>query len=68
MPQGPTILTREGLYPLWSDLSQRTDQAREEFREGTIDEEVFRGRLRRLGFTWSEAQLEVAQNKPTVKL
>lgn len=62
----PIIFTREGLYPVWSDLSRQVDDARAEFRAGE-HEEIFRHKLRMLGFNWTEIQIEVAQNKPTVR-
>ena len=63
----PTIMSREGLHPLWSDLHQQAEEGRQWFRDNLIDEGTFRARMKRLGFSWSEIQAEVAFNKPTVR-
>lgn len=55
-------LTRENLHPLWSDLTDRTERARQDFRQGG-SEDAFKAALRRLGFKEMAILIEVECNR-----
>lgn len=56
-------LTRENLHPIWSDLSERTERSRADFRQGG-SEDAFKAALRGLGFEEMALLIEVECNRP----
>lgn len=56
-------LTRENLHPLWAGLSERTERARQAFRQGG-SADTFKAALRRLGFEEMAILIEVECNRP----
>lgn len=56
-------LTRENLHPLWAALTERTERARQDFRQGG-SELAFKAALRRLGFEEMAILIEVECNRP----
>lgn len=56
-------LTRENLHPLWADLTERIERARQAFRQGG-SEDTFKAALRRLGFEEMAILIEVECNRP----
>lgn len=51
----------------WRILSDRTDEARRQFREMEISQDVFAATLHGLGFRGSEIQMEISENWPVKK-
>lgn len=56
-------LTRENLHPLWADLTERVERARQDFRQGG-SEEAFKAALRRLGYVGDAILIEVECSRP----
>lgn len=59
-------LTRENLHPLWADLTEHTERARQDFRQGG-SEQSFKAALRRLGFEEMAILIEVECNRPQLE-
>lgn len=51
----------------WRILSERADEARRQFREGEISEDVFAATLHGLGFHGKALQIEINENWPRAK-
>lgn len=56
-------LARENIHPLWADLTERTERARQDFRRGGSADD-FKAALRRLGFEEMAILIEVECNRP----